>query len=82
MSQKQDPWQGLRLQVRWRLAKAVDYLRETGRLRRSDIMRFGEVSTPQASSDIREIKRRMPDLMEYDPSEKCYRLRHGRRHVA
>lgn len=52
---------------------------KTGKLRRSDIQRFGEVSVPQASADIAEIKRRLPRLMEYDTSEKCYRLREGSR---
>lgn len=75
MAQKIDPWQGLRIQVRRRLSEAVDHLRQTGQLRRADIMRIGEVSVPQASADINEIKKRMPRLMEYDPSEKCYRLR-------
>lgn len=70
-----DPWHGLRIQVRQRLAKAVEHLCVTGSLRRADIMRIGEVSVPQASADINEIKRRMPRLMEYDTSEKCYRLR-------
>ena len=70
-----DPWHGLRIQVRQRLAAAVAHLRETGSLRRADIMRIGEVSVPQASADINLIKARMPNLMEYDLSEKCYRLR-------
>lgn len=75
MQEKTDPWCGLRIQVRQRLAAAVAHLHETGKLRRADIQRFGEVSTPQASMDIQTIKLRMPNLMEYDPSEKCYVLR-------
>ena len=77
MAQKQDPWNGLRIQVRRRLSEAVEHLHQTGSLRRSDIERIGEVSTPQASLDISEIKRRLPGLLEYDTSEKCYRLRHS-----
>lgn len=72
---KSDPWSGLRIQVRQRLAAAVAHLRETGQLRRADIQRIGEVSVPQASADINEIKRRLPSLMEYDLSLKCYRLK-------
>lgn len=79
MSTTQDPWCGLRIQVRQRLAAAVEHLKKTGKLRRSDIQKFGEVSVPQASADIAEIKRRLPRLMEYDTSEKCYRLREGRK---
>ena len=77
MQEKTDPWCGLRIQVRQRLARAVAQLLDTGELRRADIQRFGEVSTPQASLDIREIMQRMPGLMFYDKSMKCYRLRPG-----
>lgn len=77
MTEKQDIWHGLRIQVRQRLAKAVEHLHKTGSLRRSDIQRFGEVSIPQATADINEIKKRMPGLMEYDHSVKSYRLRPG-----
>ncbi len=78
MKETQDPWSGLRIQVRHRLAAAVEHLHATGKLRRADIERFGEISTPQASADINEIKRRMPGLMEYDASAKCYRLREAK----
>lgn len=71
------PWAGLRLHVRQRLDAAVAHLKKTGQLRRADIQRIAEVSVPQASADIKEIKSRMPGLMEYDPSAKCYRLRKG-----
>ncbi len=71
----QAPWNGLRIQVRQRLAAAVKHLYATGQLRRADICRIGEVSVPQASADINEIKRRLPSLMAYDGSAKCYRLR-------
>lgn len=77
MTETQDIWQGLRIQVRQRLAKAVDHLLKTGTLRRADLQRFGEISIPQASADMNEIKRRMPGLMEYDHSIKSYRLRPG-----
>ncbi len=61
--------------MRARLAAALDHLYATGQLRRADICRFGEVSVPQASADINEIKKRLPGLLEYDTSAKCYRLR-------
>lgn len=79
MSENQDPWHGLRIQVRQRLAAAVAHLHATGQLRRADIQRFGEVSTPQASADINLIKKRMPGLLKYDKSQKCYRLKNGKR---
>jgi hypothetical protein len=71
---KPSPWAGLRPAVRLRLSEAVERLRETGTLNRADIQRIGEVSMPQASSDIAEIKKRFPDLMRYDRSAKCYVL--------
>lgn len=78
MSENQDPWHGLRIQVRQRLAAAVAHLHQTGSLRRADIQRFGEVSTPQASADINLIKKRMPGLLKYDKSLRCYRIRERR----
>lgn len=67
-------WDGLRPAVRTRLSQAVDHLLETGKLNRADIERVGEVSTPQASLDMAEIISRLPNLMRYDPSAKCYVL--------
>lgn len=67
-------WYGLRPAVRARLSRAVQHLRERGTLRRSDIEYLGEVSTPQASLDIAEIQKRLPGLMRYDASAKCYVL--------
>lgn len=72
-ARKEDPMAGLRLQVRHRLHAAIRHLQSTGSLNRADIVRIGEVSIPQASSDINEIKKRFPGLMAYDPSRKCYR---------
>lgn len=66
-------WGGLRLAQRERLSAAVRHLHDTGSLRRKDIMQLGEVSVPQASIDINEIKRRLPALLEYDGQAKCYR---------
>jgi hypothetical protein len=36
--------------------------------------KFG-VSTAQASLDLREVRKRWPDLIEYDLSEKAYKAR-------
>ena len=66
---------GLRLSVRERIARAVNHAQETGTLNRADICRIGEVSTPQASLDIREIMARFPTLLTYDASAKTYRAR-------
>lgn len=66
-------WLGLRLPVRQRLSAAVCHVYETGAIRRKDLMRIGEISAPQASFDLNEIKRRLPLLLTYDATEKCYR---------
>lgn len=65
-------WQGYRLAVRQRLAQACQLLLQNGQLQRSDIVRIGEVSLPQASIDLRLIVQSVPDLMEYDKSRRCY----------
>jgi hypothetical protein len=64
---------GLRLSVRERLARAINHVQTTGTLNRSDICDIGEVSVPQASTDIREIMLRFPRLLKYDASAKTYR---------
>lgn len=68
------PFDGLRPAVRMRLQRAIDLLKETGRLQRLDIQRIGEVSVPTASKDIAEINKRFPGLMKYDRSAKAYLL--------
>jgi hypothetical protein len=67
-------WHGLKLHVRLRLARAVGELFETGSIRRSDLVRIGEISNPQASKDLREITDRIPKLMKYNLREKHYEL--------
>lgn len=69
-----DTWAGLRPAVRMRLRQAVAKLRLSGTLNRKDIETIGEVSTPQASVDLREIIARCPGLMRYDRSLKTYVL--------
>lgn len=70
-------WEGLRLPARTRLAAATRLLIERGTLQRADVMALGEVSEPQASLDIRQILNRVPELMEYDTVNRCYRLKEG-----
>lgn len=67
-------WDGLKLSQRQRCARAVMHVRMYNALNRKDIMSMGEVSTPQASSDIREILKRCPGLMYYDVRKKHYVL--------
>lgn len=62
-----------RLAQRRRIVEAIQFLAHYGRLNRADIERIGEVSTPQASIDLRLIQERMPDLMIYDRVARCYR---------
>jgi hypothetical protein len=69
---REGAWLGLRPAVRQRLSDAVNHLLRTGSLNREDIMRAGEVTAAQASADISQIMTRMPKLMIYDVSRKCY----------
>ena len=68
-------WKGLRLAVRRRLAGAVAHLIATGKLGRADIQRIGEISVPQASLDLKMIRRRCRGLMTYDKTRKAYVLK-------
>jgi len=63
---------GLRLSARRRLADIVNHATEAGRLNRSDVMRIGEVSRPQASADISKIIERFPGFVAFDKSAKTY----------
>jgi hypothetical protein len=67
-------WAGLKLAVRQRLAAAVTRLKFSGRLGRADLVEIGEISIPQASNDLAEIQRRLPGLMRYDRTRRCYVL--------
>ena len=67
-------WGGLRPAARSRLSRAVTQIVTTGKLRRCDIMKLGEVSKIQASKDLGIIRKRLPNLMRYDRSLKCYVL--------
>lgn len=71
-------WDGLKLPQRMRCARAVYHINTRGVLSRQDIMGIGEVSVNQASIDLREIQKRLPNLMGYDKSRKCYVLKEKR----
>ena len=71
---KVEIWNGLRPAARFRLQSAVEHLVKNGSLNRAYIEKIGEVTTAQASYDIREILKRLPNLMRYDRSRKCYVL--------
>lgn len=49
-------------------------LRQFGQIRRVDIIREFDVSTPQASLDIAEFLAADPPHVRYDVSAKCYVL--------
>jgi hypothetical protein len=57
----------------WRLKFIDVMLEEYGTVNRSAIERFFDLSTPQASLDIRAYIEAAPDNMEYDRVAKCYR---------
>lgn len=46
-----------------------------GQINRAHIARKFNISSMQASNDLRDAQARWPDLMQYDRSEKAYRLR-------
>lgn len=49
-------------------------LRQFGQIRRADIIREFDVSTPQASLDIADFLASKPRHVRYDVSTKCYVL--------
>ncbi len=57
-----------------RLADVVNEAIDQGHLRRADIARVGKVSQQQAAVDLREIRKRFPDLLNYDTSSRRYVL--------
>jgi hypothetical protein len=65
--------------MRWQVKHRLDFIRMTlermGCINRADIMREYGVSAPQASADLSLFQREHPNLMEYDLSQKTYRLR-------
>lgn len=64
-----------RLAVRRRLEDYYYFALEAGRINRSDIMRIGEVSRPQASHDLKMLREDYPRLgLVYNASAKTYQV--------
>lgn len=62
-----------RLAVRRRLADYWDFVNETRRVTRRDVMRIGEVSIVQATKDLAMLREDYPELgLEYDMFAKAY----------
>jgi hypothetical protein len=57
-----------------RVAMVVNEAIDQGHLRRADIVRVGKVTQQQAAVDLREIRKRFPDLLDYDASSRRYVL--------
>lgn len=58
-----------------RIAWIKESLEIFGAVRREHVQKKFGISTAQASLDLREVRSRWPDLMEYDLSEKIYKTR-------
>ncbi|MDI3335848.1 hypothetical protein QKW60_05485 [Defluviimonas aestuarii] len=60
----------------WFVEKRIEWIGEMirvyGFINREHIERMFDVSTPQASLDLREFQRRFPDAVTYDRSAKRY----------
>ncbi len=60
----------------WFVEKRVEWIGEMirvyGFINREHIEKMFGISTPQASSDLREFQRRHPDAVTYDRSAKRY----------
>ncbi len=50
----------------------AEMLRIYGFINRHHLMRKFEISTPQASNDLREFQAERPGLMKYNPNTKRY----------
>jgi hypothetical protein len=63
----------------WYTEHRLDWIRESvdifGVVRREHIVKKFGVSTAQASLDLREVRERWPDLIQYDLSAKAYKNR-------
>ena len=65
-----------KLAVRRRLLYYSDFLAKYGYITRKDIMRIGEVSSSQATHDIKMLLEDYPSLeLNYDLSAKYYRTK-------
>lgn len=61
--------------VEFRLAWIKESVEIFGTVSREYIMKKFGISAAQASVDLRELRARWPDLIEYDLSEKIYKAR-------
>ncbi len=65
--------------MNWFTEARIAWIKESfdifGSVRREHIMKKFGISTAQASIDLREVQRRWPDLVQYDLSEKIYKVR-------
>jgi hypothetical protein len=65
--------------MNWFTEYRVAWIKESieifGTVRREHIMKKFGISPAQASLDLREVRNRWPDLIEYDLSEKIYKAK-------
>jgi hypothetical protein len=63
--------------MNWFTEQRLAWIKESveifGAVRRENIMQKFGISTAQASLDLREVRSRWPDLIQYDLSEKAYK---------
>lgn len=61
----------------WFTEHRIAWIKESveifGTVRREHIMKKFDISIAQASLDLREVRRRWPNLIAYDASEKIYK---------
>jgi hypothetical protein len=61
----------------WFTEQRILWIKESldifGTIRREHVTKKFGVSTAQASLDLREVRKRWPELAEYDLSEKIYK---------
>lgn len=58
-----------------RQAWIVEMVGIYGFINRDHVVKKFGVTTQVVSSDFNKVRDKYPDLMYYDPSEKCYRLK-------
>lgn len=62
----------MRYQVKQRMDFILSVLKEKGTLNRSDLTKQFNISTPQASLDIKMFLKLYPKILTYDPNKKHY----------
>lgn len=72
-------------EIRWPIAQRYEFIEWrvywTGRVNRKDLETQFQISTPQASIDLREYQQAAQGNISYDPSEKAYVATHNFRPV-